>query len=65
LTLLGLLCGEDVAKMTQLMMEYDPKPPFNAGTPETAGKETVETLMRFGKPMIDAFLLQTKEIVAR
>jgi cyclohexyl-isocyanide hydratase len=65
LTLLGLLCGEDVAKMTQLMMEYDPKPPFNAGIPETAGKETVETLMRFGKPMIDAFLLQIKEIAAR
>jgi cyclohexyl-isocyanide hydratase len=65
LTLLGLLCGEDVAKMTQLMMEYDPKPPFNAGTPETAGKETVETLMRFGKPMIDAFLFQTKEIATQ
>jgi cyclohexyl-isocyanide hydratase len=64
LTLLGLLCGEDVAKMTQLMMEYDPKPPFNAGTPETAGKEAVETLMQLGKPMIDAFLLQTKETAA-
>jgi cyclohexyl-isocyanide hydratase len=65
LTLLGLLCGEDVAKMTQLMMEYDPKPPFNAGIPETAGEEVVKTLMQLGKPMIDAFMLQIKETAAR
>jgi cyclohexyl-isocyanide hydratase len=39
LTLLKLLCGEQVAKMTQLMMEYTPEPPFDAGTPETAGEE--------------------------
>ena len=38
LTLLNVLCGEDVAKMAQLMMEYSPAPPFNAGTPETAGE---------------------------
>lgn len=65
LTLLGLLCGEDVAKMTQLMMEYNPKPPFNAGTPETAGEEVVQLLMQFGKPLVDAFLVQTKETAAQ
>ena len=61
LVLLSLLCGEDIAKITQLMMEYDPKPPFNAGTPESAGTEIVRSLMQFGAPLIDAFLLQTKE----
>lgn len=60
LTLVGLLCGEDVAKMTQLMMEYDPEPPFNAGTPEKAGEEVVQLLMQLGKPLMDAFLAQTK-----
>lgn len=60
LTLLGLLCGEDVAKMTQLMMEYDPQPPFNAGTPETAGEEVVQSLLQFSKPLLDAFWAQTK-----
>ena len=39
LTLLGLLRGEQTAKITQLMMEYDPKPPFDTGTPDTAGPE--------------------------
>ncbi len=65
LTLLGLLCGEDVAKMTQLMLEYDPQPPFNAGTPETAGEEIVKSLMHAGKPLIDAFLAQTQETAAQ
>lgn len=59
LTLLSLLCGEEVARMTQLMLEYNPQPPFNAGTPETAGKEVVESLMQFGKPLVDAFMTQT------
>ncbi|MBE9192514.1 DJ-1/PfpI family protein [Gloeocapsopsis crepidinum LEGE 06123] len=65
LTLLGLLCGEEIAKMTQLMMEYTPEPPFNAGTPETAGKEIVQPLIQFGKPLLDAFLAQTRETKAR
>lgn len=61
LTLLGLLCGEDVAKITQLMMEYTPDPPFHAGTPETAGQEIIDSLMQFGKPLLDAFLTQTRD----
>jgi len=65
LTLLKLLCGEEVAKMTQLMMEYTPEPPFNAGTPATAGKEIVRPLLQFGKPLLDAFLAQTQEIAAQ
>lgn len=41
LTILATLRGEEVAKTTQLMMEYDPKPPFDAGSPERAGEEIV------------------------
>ena len=33
LTLLAELKGERVARATQLMMEYDPAPPFASGTP--------------------------------
>lgn len=65
LTLLKLLCGEQVAKMTQLMMEYTPEPPFNAGTPETAGEEVVRSLMQFGKPLLDAFQTQTQKVAAQ
>ena len=37
LTLLAELRGPEVAKITQLMMEYDPAPPFDTGCPERAG----------------------------
>ena len=39
LTLLAELRGEAVAKMTQLMLEYAPAPPFNTGHPSVAGPE--------------------------
>jgi cyclohexyl-isocyanide hydratase len=39
------LFGEDAAKETQLMMEYNPAPPFNAGSPKTAEKEIVDKVV--------------------
>jgi cyclohexyl-isocyanide hydratase len=65
LTLLSLLCGESMAKMAQLMMEYVPEPPFNAGSPETAGDEIVQPLLRVGQPLLNAFLAQTQDTAAR
>jgi cyclohexyl-isocyanide hydratase len=38
LTLTALLRNEDYAKAVQLYLEYDPSPPFNAGSPEKAPK---------------------------
>lgn len=34
--------GEDVAKAIQLITEYQPQPPFNSGSLETASQETIE-----------------------
>ncbi|MCY1014123.1 DJ-1/PfpI family protein [Nannocystis pusilla] len=42
LTLLAQLRGEETARLVQLMMEYDPAPPFAAGTPEQAGPALTE-----------------------
>jgi cyclohexyl-isocyanide hydratase len=42
LTVAARLHGEVVAKEIQLMMEYDPAPPFRAGSPRTADAATVE-----------------------
>lgn len=53
LTLLAALRGEAVAKVTQLLMEYDPKPPFNAGTPETAGREVTAIATGMMQDMLD------------
>lgn len=41
LTLLAQLYGEDTARVTQLLMEYDPAPPFDAGSPARAGEKLV------------------------
>jgi cyclohexyl-isocyanide hydratase len=65
LTLLGLLWGETMAQMAQLMMEYNPEPPFNAGTPETAGTALTETFLQLGQPLVAAFLTQTKASAAQ
>jgi cyclohexyl-isocyanide hydratase len=37
LALAAELAGEDVAREIQLLLEYDPAPPFDAGSPEAAG----------------------------
>lgn len=34
LTLLSERLGEDIARRTQMMIEYDPQPPFDAGHPD-------------------------------
>ncbi len=44
LVIAAKLFGDTVAKETQLIMEYHPAPPFNAGSPRTAGKEIVEKI---------------------
>ena len=65
LTLLSLLWGEEMAKMAQLMMEYDPQPPFQAGTPNTAETEIMNLLLQLGNPLIEAFLQQTQAIISK
>lgn len=42
LTLAAEIAGPDFAKTLQLIMEYDPAPPFDAGSPEKAGPETMQ-----------------------
>ncbi|RJT24700.1 DJ-1/PfpI family protein [Chakrabartia godavariana] len=41
LALVAEIAGEDAARTIQLALEYDPAPPFSAGSPEGAGRETV------------------------
>jgi len=41
LTIVAHLLGEEPAKFCQLAMEYAPQPPFDAGSPESAGPATV------------------------
>jgi len=41
LTLAALIAGDEVAQAIQLGIEYDPEPPFDAGSTRTAGEHIV------------------------
>jgi hypothetical protein len=43
LTLVAEEFGADVAQLTQLLIEYDSQPPFNAGSPDKAPSLIVNT----------------------
>src|SRR5262245_41899956 len=45
LTLVAEIQGVEYAKALQLMIEYDPAPPFDAGSPAKAGPAAVERAM--------------------
>ena len=65
LVLAGMLCGQETAKMIQLLMEYNPAPPFNAGSPESAGIVVVEQVKQFGEQLIKASFARTLQTALR
>jgi cyclohexyl-isocyanide hydratase len=66
LTVASEVFGEEVAKAVQLGIEYNPKPPFNAGSPETAGPEveraTREAAASRQKERLDAVSIAGKRV---
>ncbi|MFO0938284.1 MAG: DJ-1/PfpI family protein [Gemmataceae bacterium] len=50
LALASKLMDESYAKAVQLMMEYDPQPPFHNGSPKTADKDSITMLRAMTKP---------------
>ncbi|MFI6370546.1 DJ-1/PfpI family protein [Streptomyces sp. NPDC050546] len=47
LTLLGRIAGDDHARFIQLLTEYDPQPPYDAGSPQKAPAHLVERLRSY------------------
>ena len=47
LSLAARIAGPDVAQAIQLSIEYDPQPPFDAGSPAKASDETVDAVRAF------------------
>ncbi len=47
LRLVELLVDRTAAEASQLMIEYDPQPPFDAGSPTKAGAEVVERVVEY------------------
>ncbi len=50
LVLLAHLRGEQTAQLTQLALEYDPQPPFHAGSPKGAGPMLTQQMMKILEP---------------
>jgi cyclohexyl-isocyanide hydratase len=54
LTVAAELRGEETARLIQLVLEYDPQPPFDAGSPERAGAKLTGDVLARRQPLIDA-----------
>jgi len=65
LKLVAEMAGEEVAKAIQLGIEYDPAPPFAAGSPEGAGPQVLERLRPTMAPMLEKRLTATRAAAAR
>ncbi|PLZ97352.1 thiamine biosynthesis protein ThiJ [Fischerella thermalis CCMEE 5268] len=65
LTIAGMLCGEDTAKLMELMLEYNPSPPFGVGSPERAGAELVQSVKNLGTSLIAASYDASKKAASR
>ena len=61
LALAAILEGEAVAREIQLQIEYDPAPPFNAGSPRTATPETLTSV----RLRLSALNEQRREVARR
>jgi cyclohexyl-isocyanide hydratase len=65
LTVAAELAGEEIAKSIQLVLEYDPQPPFDSGSPEKAGPERVQRLRERLVPMLASRRKANAEAAAR
>jgi cyclohexyl-isocyanide hydratase len=65
LTLAAELAGEEAAKSIQLVLEYDPHPPFDSGSPEKAGPERVQRLRERMAPALESRRKANAEAAAK
>jgi transcriptional regulator GlxA family with amidase domain len=49
LTLVARIAGDELAQAIQLGIEYDPQPPFQAGSPEKAPGEIVDAVLAYSR----------------
>jgi cyclohexyl-isocyanide hydratase len=65
LTVAAELAGEEAAKSIQLVLEYDPQPPFDSGSPEKAGEERVKRIYERLAPLLESRRKANAEAAAR
>ncbi|WP_438010195.1 DJ-1/PfpI family protein [Sorangium sp. So ce321] len=65
LRLVAELAGREQAEAIQLSIEYDPAPPFQAGSPDHADPAVLEQVRRATAPMLERRLSATRRAAAR
>ncbi|WP_330083742.1 DJ-1/PfpI family protein [Methylocystis iwaonis] len=61
LTVLAEITGADVAQAIQLGLEYDPEPPFHAGSPQSAPPQVLARFQATAAPLIEKRRAQAEE----
>ncbi len=61
----SLVTNEPTARAIQLSLEYNPEPPFNSGSPESAGPEAVAAVRQRAAGMLSERLAATKRAAHR
>jgi cyclohexyl-isocyanide hydratase len=64
LAVVAHLAGEDQARQIQLQLEYDPAPPFAAGSPAAAGPEVVGAVLQRVAPLLERRLAASRRAAA-
>jgi cyclohexyl-isocyanide hydratase len=64
LTIVGLLVDKNTAQFLELMLEYNPQPPFRTGSPEMAGEKLIQQVQMVGKDLIAASQAAAKSAIA-
>jgi cyclohexyl-isocyanide hydratase len=59
------LAGEDVARTIQLALEYDPQPPFDAGSPQCAGPQIVARLRELQEARLQRVTAALERVASR
>lgn len=65
LSIIEALRGRDYAETVQLFAEYDPAPPFDAGSPDKARPETKRILVEMFAPFVEQTHQVAREAMAR
>jgi putative intracellular protease/amidase len=60
LLLASRIAGDEFAKGIQLLIEYDPQPPFDAGSPDKAPPETVELISTMARRHLEQLAASEK-----
>jgi cyclohexyl-isocyanide hydratase len=65
LKIVGLLRDRDTAQFLELMLEYNPQPPFKTGAPDLADDRLVQQVKMVGKELILASQAAAQKSIAR